>query len=36
MLLSGAPARSAWRQVLNPPVIAVPLGLVLNFAGGRE
>ena len=36
VLLSGKPLRGVWRNVINAPLIAIVLGLALNWTGGDE
>jgi hypothetical protein len=33
LLLSGAPMRGLWRNILNAPLLAIALGLTLNWTG---
>lgn len=36
LMLSGLSLRAGWRRVLNPPVYALVLAVVLNLAGGDD
>ncbi len=36
LMLSGVSLREGWRRVLNPPVYALVLAVVLNLSGGAE
>ena len=36
VLLGGATVRESWRRILNPPLLAIVLTLVLNFVIGPE
>ena len=36
MLLGGATLRESWRKMLNPPLLAIVLAVVLNFLVGQE
>ncbi len=36
MLITGASLREGWRKILNPPVLAIVVAVLLNFAGGKN
>jgi hypothetical protein len=36
LILSGVSLREGWKRVLNPPVYALALAIVLNLSGGAE
>jgi malate permease and related proteins len=36
LILAGVSLREGWRRVLNPPVYALVLAVVLNWSGGGE